>query len=73
MQFDVENDEKLDALMKENLEREEIPAALLPEQMTEKLRSEKRSGIRISKKAELRILAALCACMVLVEVMLPKA
>ena len=66
MQFDVENDEKLDALMKENLEREEIPAALLPEQMTEKLRSEKRSGIRISKKAELRILAALCACMVLV-------
>ncbi len=68
MRYDdiLDTDEKLDAVLKEQLTSDDIPESLLPEQMTARLHQEKRSGIRISKKTEIRAIAALCACMMLV-------
>lgn len=66
-----ENDEKLKDAMNNELSAMEIPESLSPEQMTARLKEQKRKSIRISKKAGFRAVAALCACLVLVVGLTP--
>ncbi|MBR6761251.1 MAG: beta-propeller domain-containing protein [Oscillospiraceae bacterium] len=59
-------DEKLDAVLKEELSRQPVPSQLLPDAMTEQLHAQKRSGIVHSKKGNRRILAGMCAGLLIV-------
>lgn len=63
---EFDTDEKLDAQLQSALRAEKIPASISPEAVTARLQQEKRRRIRLSRKTECRIVAGLCACLVLV-------
>ncbi len=63
---EYDTDEKLDALLKEELARQPVPPQLLPDAITEQLHSQKRNSIIHSKQGNRRALAGLCAGLLIV-------
>lgn len=62
----LDNETALQEAVNAELDAVIVPESLSPEQMVNRLKAEKRKGIHLSKKAEFRAIAALCASLILV-------